>query len=98
MIFFVVSSVGIKRVICKYLLHVYASVKCVITRWLFHVHYFLNVKIAPFEANVIFATGMLAVFTFTFGSNVSKYCTQDLNKLCVYEKCSYSHISMHFVL
>ena len=45
-----------------------------------------------FEENVIFATEMLEVFTLTFAPNVSKYCTQDLNKLYVYEKCSYLHM------
>ena len=45
-----------------------------------------------FEENVIFATEMLEVFTLTVASNGCKYCTQDLNKLCVYEKCSYSHM------
>ena len=45
-----------------------------------------------FEAKVIFETEMLEVFTLTVASNVCKYCTQDLNKLYVYEKCSYSHM------
>ena len=45
-----------------------------------------------FEANVIFVTEILEVFTLTFAAKVCKYCTQDLNKLHVQEKCPYSHM------
>ena len=45
-----------------------------------------------FKANVIFATEIMEVFTRTFASNVCRYCTQDLNKLYVYEKCSRSYV------
>ena len=34
----------------------------------------------------------MEVFTLIFASNVCKYCTHDLNKLYIYEKCSYSHM------
>ena len=45
-----------------------------------------------FEENVIFAAEIVEVFTQTFASNVCKYCTQDLNRLHGYGKCSYSHM------
>ena len=48
-----------------------------------------------FEANVIFATKMLEVFTLRFASNVWKYCMPDLIKLYVYDIFAYA---MHFVL
>ena len=57
-----------------------------------HKHTACVQYLQTFEAKVIFETKMLEVFTLTFASNVCKYCTQDSNKLYVYEKCWYSHM------
>ena len=58
----------------------------------YSVFIFCRQYLQAFEANVIFATDMLEVFTLTFASNVYRYCTQDFYKLFVYKKCSYWHM------
>ena len=54
--------------------------------------YSYSAVLQTFEANIVFAMEMLEVFILPFVSNVCKYCTQDLNKLYVYEKRSCSHM------
>ena len=53
-----------------------------------HIH---HAVVANSRSKCIFRDGNVGS-VHTFVSNVCKYCTQELNKLYVYEKCSYSYM------